>query len=217
MDLATRRMVIYGLFGLLIAGSTIAAFQVVPAPFLAKDGTLSIYFSGIQSDILSNQPIATQVAFSSATPPVNPSSGKPAANIVSLNVTIDSASLHKSGDANDSWVPIPHWTTTTIDLLKPTNVLTLLASAELPAENITMVRLHVSNAVAAVKDLSGLVSVKPVGVPSEMLKIPLSPDAKISGQMTTSIIVDRPQIVVDGTDQIRLTPVLHVDSVNEPR
>src|SRR6266699_1809430 len=169
MDLATRRMVIYGLFGLLIAGSTIAAFQVVPNPFLAKDGT----------------------------------------------VTIDSASLHKSGDASDSWVPIPHWTTTTMDLLKPTNVLTLIASAELPAENITMVRLHVSNAVAAVKDLTGLVSVKPVVVASEMLKIPLSPDARVSGQMTTSIIVDRPHIVVDGTDQIRLTPVLHVDSVNE--
>jgi len=214
MDLATRRMVIYGLFGLLIAGSTIAAFQVVPAPFLAKDGTLSIYFSGIQSDILSNQPIATQAAFSSATQPVIPSSGT--ANIVSLNVTIDSASLHKSGDPNDSWVPIPHWTTTTIDLLKPTNVLALIASADVPAENITMVRLHVSNAVAAVKDPSGLVSVKTVGVPSEMLKVPLSPDARISGQMTTSIIVDRPHIVVDGTNQIRLTPVLHVDSVNEP-
>ncbi len=214
MDLATRRMVIYGLFGLLIAGSTIAAFQVVPAPFLAKDGTLSIYFSGIQSDILSNQPIATQAAFSSATQPVISSSGT--ANIVSLNVTIDSASLHKSGDPNDSWVPIPHWTTTTIDLLKPTNVLTLIASADVPAENITMVRLHVSNAVAAVKDLTGLVSVKTVVVASEMLKIPLSPAARVSGQMTTSIIVDRPHIVVDGTDQIRLTPVLHVDSVNGP-
>jgi len=209
-------MVIYGLFGLLIAGSTIAAFQVVPAPFLAKDGTLSIYFSGIQSDILSNQPIATQVAFSSATPRVIQSSGKPAANIVSLNVTIDSASLHKSGDANDSWVPIPYWTTTTIDLLKPTSALDLIASANVPAENITMVRLHVSNAVAAVKDPSGLVSVKTVGVPSEMLKVPLTPDARISGQMTTSIIVDRPHIVIDGTNQIRLTPVLHVDSVNEP-
>ena len=211
MDLATRRMVIYGLFGLLIAGSTIAAFQVVPNPFLAKDGTLSMYFSGIQSDILSNQSVS-QVAFL----PVIPSSGKPAANIVSLNVTIDSASLHKSGDPNDSWVPIPHWTTTTIDLLKPTNVLALIASAEIPAENITMIRLHVSNAVAAVKDWSGLVSVKTVVVPSEMLKIPLSPDARISGQMTTSIIVDRPHIVVDGTNQIRLTPVLHVDSVNGP-
>jgi hypothetical protein len=215
MDLATRRMVYFGLVGLLIAGSTIATFQVVPNPFLAKDGTLSIYFSGIQSDILSNQPIAP-VAFLSAAPPSTPPSGKPA-NIVSLNVTIDSASLHKSGDPNDSWVSIPHWTTTTIDLRKPTNVLTLIASAEVPAENITMIRLHVSNAVAAVKDLSGLVSVKTVVVPSEMLKIPLSADARISGQMTTSIIVDRPHIVVDSTNQIRLTPVLHVDSVNGPR
>jgi hypothetical protein len=215
MDLATRRMVYFGLVGLLIAGSTIATLQVVPTPFLAKDGTLSIYFSGIQSDILSNQPIAP-VAFLSAAPPSTPPSGKPA-NIVSLNVTIDSASLHKSGDPNDSWVSIPHWTTTTIDLRKPTNVLTLIASAEVPAENITMIRLHVSNAVAAVKDLSGLVSVKTVVVPSEMLKIPLSADARISGQMTTSIIVDRPHIVVDSTNQIRLTPVLHVDSVNGPR
>jgi hypothetical protein len=215
MDLATRRMVYFGLVGLLIAGSTIATLQVVPTPFLAKDGTLSIYFSGIQSDILSNQPIAP-VAFLSAAPPSTPPSGKPA-NIVSLNVTIDSAWLHKSGDPNDSWVSIPHWTTTTIDLRKPTNVLTLIASAEVPAENITMIRLHVSNAVAAVKDLSGLVSVKTVVVPSEMLKIPLSADARISGQMTTSIIVDRPHIVVDSTNQIRLTPVLHVDSVNGPR
>jgi hypothetical protein len=215
MDLATRRMVYFGLVGLLIAGSTIATLQVVPTPFLAKDGTLSIYFSGIQSDILSNQPIAP-VAFLSAAPPSTPPSGKPA-NIVSLNVTIDSASLHKSGDPNDSWVSIPHWTTTTIDLRKPTNVLTLIASANVPAENITMIRLHVSNAVAAVKDLSGLVSVKTVVVPSEMLKIPLSVDARISGQMTTSIIVDRPHIVVDSTNQIRLTPVLHVDSVNGPR
>src|SRR5438309_12032753 len=210
-------MVIYGLFGLLIAGSTIAAFHVVPAPFLAKDGTLSIYFSGIQSDILSNQPIATQVAFSSATPRVIQSSGKPAANIVSLNVTIDSASLHRSGDPNDSWVPIPHWTTTTIDLRKPTNILTLIASAKIPAENITMIRLHVSTAVAAVKDSSGVVSIKTVVVPSKMLKIPLSPDARISGQMTTSIIADRPHIVVEGTGQILLTPVLHVDSVNGPK
>ncbi len=179
MDLATRKMVYYGLIGLLMAGSTIAAFQVVPNPFLAKDGTLSIYFSGIQSDILSNQSVS-QVAFLSQAPPIIPSSEKPAANIISLSVTIDSASLHKSGDANDSWVPIPHWTTTTIDLLKPTNVLTLIASADVPAENITMVRLHVSNAVAAVKDLTGLVSVKTVVVASEMLKIPLSPAARVS-------------------------------------
>lgn len=214
MDLATRKMLYYGLAGLLIAGSAVAAFQVIPTPFLPKDGTLSIYFSGIQPDILSNQPI-TQVAFSStATPSASPS-GK--LNIVSLNVTIDSASLHRNGDTNDSWLPIPHWTTTTIDLRKPTNVLTLIASAEVPAENITMIRLHVSNAVAAVKDSSGIVSLKPVVVPSEMLKIPLAPDARINGQMTTSIIVDRPHIVVDGINPILLTPVLHVDSVNGPR
>ena len=214
MDLATRRMVYYALVGLLMAGSTIAAFQVVPTPFLAKDGTLSIYFSVMQSDILSNQPIA-QVAFSSAATPSASSSGK--LNIVSLNVTIDSASLHRNGDTNDSWLPIPHWTTTTIDLRKPTSVLTLIASAEIPGENITMIRLHVSNAVAAVKDSSGIVSMKPVVVPSEMLKIPLAPDARINGQMTTSIIVDRPHIVVDGTNGILLTPVLRVDSVNGPR
>jgi hypothetical protein len=215
MDLATRKMFYYGLVGLLMAGSTIAAFQVIPTPFLAKDGTLSIYFSGIQSDILSNQSIA-QVAFLSAAPPSTSPSGK-SANIVSLNVTIDSASLHRRGDTNDSWLPIPHWTTTTIDLRKPTNVLILIASAEVPAENITMIRLHVSNAVAAVKDSSGVVSVKKVDVPSEMLKIPLAPDARINGQMTTSIIVDRPHIVLsNGMNPIRLTPVLHVDSVNGP-
>ena len=216
MDLATRKMVYFGLVGLLIAGSTIAALQVIPTAFLAKDGTISIYFSGIQSDILSNQPIA-QVAFLSNASPSTAQSGQPASNIISLNVTIDSASLHRSGDPNDSWVPIPHWTTTTIDLRKPTNILTLIASAKIPAENITMIRLHVSTAVAAVKDSSGVVSIKTVVVPSKMLKIPLSPDARISGQMTTSIIADRPHIVVEGTGQILLSPVLHVDSVNGPK
>ena len=45
MDLATRKMVYYGLLGLLLAGSTIAVFrvapQMIPVQFLAKDGTVS--------------------------------------------------------------------------------------------------------------------------------------------------------------------------------
>src|SRR6266571_2504721 len=51
MDLATRKMVYYGLVGLLMAGSTIALFQASPVQILPRDGTLSIYLADIQPDI----------------------------------------------------------------------------------------------------------------------------------------------------------------------
>src|SRR5690348_275772 len=98
MDLATRKMVYYGLLGLLVAGSTVAVFQVAPQVFptslLAKDGTLSIYLASIQSDIPSN-PMITLSALQSPVPQ-NPQRG----SILSLNVTIDSVTVHSNGNSN---------------------------------------------------------------------------------------------------------------------
>jgi hypothetical protein len=218
MDLATRKMVYYGLLGLLIAGSTIAVFrvapQVVPVQFLAKDGTFAVYFNSIPSDIQSNQGMSNP-GLQSITQPVTPSNpGISLFTIISLDVTIDSVMIHKSGTNDSGWMLVSHGSTT-IDLLKPSSVSVLIASDKVPAENVTLVQLHVSNATATVTAL-GIVTVKPVVVSSGNLKIPMGSGASVEPQMTTNVVADRPHIVIQGDGTIRLTPVLNVDSVSGP-
>jgi hypothetical protein len=218
MDLATRKMVYYGLLGLLIAGSTIAAFrvapQVIPVQFLSKDGTFAVYFNNIPSDISSNQ----------GTPNLSPLTSTLSVNphppglltVVNLNVTIDSIAFHESGSNDSGWTYRPQ-TPVTINLLQPTSVSVLIDSVKIPSENVTMVELHVSHASAAIS-IQGVVSIEQVVVSNENLKIPINSGASVQPQRTTSIVVDRPHIVVEGNSNvIRLTPVLNVDSVSGPK
>ncbi len=220
MDLATRKMVYYGLLGLLIAGSTIAVFrvapQVVPVQFLAKDGTFAVYFNSIPSDISSNQGMYNPGLLPIAQPTGSLTSSKFGFTIVSLDVTIDSVMIHKSGTNDSGWMQVSHGSMT-IDLLKPSSVSVLIASDKVPEENVTMVQLHVSNATATVTDTLGIVSVKMVVVSSEILRIALDSGASVKAQMSTSIVADRPHIVIEGSGQIRLTPVLTVDSLSGPK
>src|SRR6266705_4052436 len=95
MDLATRKMVYYGLVGLLIAGSNVALFQASPFQILPKDGTLSIYLSNIQPDILVNPNVASATQASSAN-----ATGRTCGAVLSLNVTIDRVTIHKIGRAS---------------------------------------------------------------------------------------------------------------------
>jgi hypothetical protein len=220
MDLATRKMVYYGLLGLLIAGSTIAVLrvapQVVPVQFLAKDGTLAVYFNSIPSDISSNQGMSNPglLSITQAVTANNPGIGL--FTVVSLDVTIDSVMIHKSGASDSDWMQVSHGSVT-IDLLQPSSVSVLIASDKVPAENVTMIELHVSNAMATAKDPAGVLSVKTVIVSSETLKIPVDSGATVKAQMSTSVVADRPHIVIEGDGQIRLTPVLNVTSVNGPK
>ena len=216
MDLATRKMVYYGLLGLLIAGSTVAVFRIAPQVVPAKDGTISVYFSSIPSDISSNQGMYNSGLLSIAQPSSSLTSSMFGFTIVSLDVTIDSVMIHKSGTNDSGWMQVSHGSMT-IDLLKPSSVSLLIASDKVPEENVTMVTLHVSNATATVTDTLGIVSVKIVAVSSETLKIPLNSGASVKAQMSTSIVADRPHIVIEGNRQIRLTPVLTVDSLNGPK
>ena len=215
MDLATRKMVMYGLLGLLVAGSTIALFQASLVQIIPKDGTLSIYFSSIPSDISRNQGI-TNFGLQSILQPSNAHAPGTPFNVTNLYVRIDSVMIHKSGANDSGWMTFSK-APMTIDLLKPSSVSALIASYKVPAENVTMIELHVSNATATVKDPLGIVSVKIVVVSSGILKIPLDSGASVKGQMSTSIIANRPHIVIEGNDQIRLTPVLSVDSINGPK
>ncbi len=204
LDLATRKMVYYGLLGLLVAGSTIAVFQVAPQIFptspLAKDGTLSIYLGSIQPDIFSN-PL---MAFSPSQSSIPQVPQKPSGSILSLNVTIDSVTIHKNADSNDIGKTLS--IRFTFDVLKPFSVSDLIASAQVPVENVTMVDLHVAGAIASVQGLSGL---QPVKVPSDQLKIPVSPAVHVSAQMNSSVVISgSAHIVFQGNGNITLTPVL---------
>lgn len=200
MDLATRKMVMYGLLGLLVAGSTIALFQVSPVQLIPKDGTLSVYLASIQPDIPGNPNIASSASQS----PLAHVSGRPNGTLLSLNVTIDTVTIHKNGDSSDSGMVISS-TKFTFDVLKPFDVSTLIAQAKVPVENVTMVDLHVSSATAAVQG-QGL---QPVKVPSSELKIPVSPIVHVNAQMSSSIVISgMAHIVFQGSQTIILTPVL---------
>jgi hypothetical protein len=217
MDLASRKMVYYGLLGLLIAGATITVFrlapQVVHTSILAKDGSLDIYFASVPSDIPSNSVVSsTGLPYGSL--PISTNGLLDLSAIVSLEVTIDSVIIHSNEANNTGWTEISH-SSTTLDLLKPTSVSVLIAGAKVPAQNITLVVLHVSNATATVS-LLGVITPVPVVVPSGNLKIPLDSGASIKPQMTTSITAERPHIVIEAINTIRLSPVLHVNSISGP-
>jgi len=204
MDRATRKMVYFAILGLLLAGSMIAVFQA--SPVLAKDGTVSVYMSNIQSDI-NGQPTVTGNSPQSPNAHV---SGKPTGTLLSLNVTIDSVSI----DRNDNGSAVTSSTKFTFDVLRPFNVSTLISSAKVPTENVTMVTLHVASAAAAVQGMSGLQTVK---VPSSELKIPVQPALEVKAQTSSSIVISgTAHIVFTGNGQIILTPVLHAQKMTGP-
>jgi Domain of unknown function (DUF4382) len=203
MDRATRKMVYFAIVGLLLAGSMIAVFQT--SPVLAKDGTVSIYMSSIQSDI--NVQPATTGSSQSASAQI---SGKPTVTLLSLNVTIDSVTIYR----NDNGSAVTSNVKFTFDVLKPFNVSTLILSTKVPAENVTVVALHVSSATAAVQGSTALQTVK---VPSGELKIPVQPALQVKAQTSSSILISgTAHIVFTGNKQIILTPVLHAQKMTGP-
>jgi uncharacterized protein DUF4382 len=203
MDRATRKMVYFAIVGLLLAGSMIAVFQA--SPVLAKDGTVSIYMSGIQSDI-NGQPTTTGSS-QSANAHI---SGKPTSTLLSLNVTIDSVTIYR----NDNGSAVTSNVKFTFDVLKPFNVSTLILSTKVPAENVTVVALHVASATAAVQGSTMLQTVK---VPSGELKIPVQPALQVKAQTSSSIVISgTAHIVFTGNSQIILTPVLHAQKMTGP-
>lgn len=204
MDRALLNMLYFGLAGLLIAGSIITVFQTTPV--IAKEGTVSVYLTGIASDIQGDPNVPEDVAAGA---------GRPRVDLLSLTVTIDSVSVHRSGaDDESGWTEISN-IPITLDVLRSTDVTTMIAMGPVPEQNITMVRLHITSATATVSH-SGAVSSMTVLVSSGELKIPLG-SARVTAQLNTSIAVTgKVNIVFQGNDMIRLTPVLHVDRVTGP-
>jgi hypothetical protein len=102
----------------------------------------------------------------------------------------------------------------TFDVLKPFSLSTLISKSSVPVENVTMVDLHVASATAAVQ---GLVGLQPVKVPSDALKIPVSPAVHIKAQMNSSIVISGNAHIVFAGNSIILTPVLHVEKTTGPQ
>jgi uncharacterized protein DUF4382 len=201
MDRATRKMLYFAFLGLLLAGSMIAFLQ--EDPMLSKDGTVSVYISNIQSDIV-GKPTITGSSPQSGNAHV---SGRPG-TLLSLNVTFDSVTIER----NDNRSAVTTNTKFTFDVLRPLVVSTLISSAKVPTENVTMVTLHVASAVAAVQGISGLQTVK---VPSNQVKIPVQPALEVKAQVSSSIVISgTAHIVFTGNGgQIILTPVLHAQKM----
>jgi hypothetical protein len=211
MDLATRRMVYYGLLGLLVAGSIVGVFRIAPSSivsFLAKDGTLNVYMASIQPEISGN----TFIPSAGSALDSFHVSGKPSGTLLSLSITIDSVSIHANGDSDTA--ERTKNVTFTFDVLKPLDVPILVTSFKVPVENVAMVSMHVSEAVASVSGINGLVSVK---VPSGELKVLVTPGAEVAGQETTKVtIAGTAHIVFTGMNTINLTPVLQVQKIEGP-
>lgn len=209
MDAATKSVLFFGMIGLVIAGSMIAVFQVRPSsiPILTKDGTMSVYMGGIQSDISGNQDMTGVSQYTGLLASAKPN------GILSLNVTIDSVSIHQSNAANESWTQISN-TRFTFDLLKPFTVSKLIATSRVPQEYITMVRLHIAAASASVLGAPGVLAVK---VPSDDLKLQVTPPIQVRAQLTSSItIAVSAHIVIEGNGQIKLTPELRTEETDGP-
>ncbi len=195
-------MLYFGLAGLLIAGSAITVLETVPV--VAKEGTVSVYFSGIALNTRGDPNVLPQTV-----------QGILSLRILSLNVTIASVSVHRAGaDDESGWTEISS-NLMVLDIMKSTDVTTLIAMGPVPQQNVTMVRLKVTGATAAVSG-SSAGSPEPVVVSSGELRIPLG-SARVRAQLNTSITVTGVMnIVVEGSGTIRLTPVLHVDRVTGP-
>ncbi len=203
MDKAARSVLFFAIIGVLAASSVIGVFQ--SAPVIAKNGTVSIYFTSMPPDIQSDMIIPGDLATAGAQGSVQ---------ILSLNVTIDSVSVHRSGAIEESGWTVISTTPVTIDVMKPTNVTMLIAMGQIPEQNITTVRLHVADATAAVKNSQVTVDVT---VPSNKLQISLVSSIRLKGESNTSIFADRPHIVVHRDGTIMLTPILHLDRVEVSR
>lgn len=195
MQVASRKLLLSALVGLLLAGSVAVAFEIGPLSVFPVNGTLSIEVTDL--------PVEAAAGFACGR-----------CEVTSLNVTVDSVRVHRSGALNltGEWIEVLNGSQT-FDITQLTNATQLLGSASIPQSLITQIRLHVTSAVAAISDIED-----PVGltVPSGELKVNMQPLLVRAG-MTTTVVVDfEPHVVCQGNGECKLTPVLGVKETTGP-
>jgi len=178
---ATKKLVEYGLAGLLIAVVLVAGLQLRPQGVLPTQGLLQISIGD----------------------PVSIACQNPGANVTltSLVVTISSVRVHRSGALNltGEWRNVTN-APKSLDLLH-LNDLTQLGSISITQGTITSVRLE---GVSAIGTTSSGKSIN-VTVSSDHLQV--NPNATVISGMKTSIVV-HPHVVCEGNGIFRLTPEL---------
>lgn len=195
LDPASRKLLEFGLIGLVLAGALALGVESKPANILPVNGTLIVEITDA---------------------PFGNNQGFPCGDCVvtSVNVTIGSVKVHRAGvlDVGGESIEVLK-TSVTLDLLKVTSP-TQLGSLNVHEGQITFVRLHVVEAKAM---LMGRPRVVVLAVPSGDLKVNFQSFATVKAGLTTSIVIDfQPHVVCQRNDDCRLTPVLAVKEVRGP-
>ncbi len=192
MDTATKSMLQFGLIGLALGGGLLGALQTRPATVLPFQGTVSVQIANPHLEFASNS---------------NRCHGD--CPVSSLNITIDSVSVHRSGELNltGGWLQISQ-APTTLDIAKTTGIGQLVGQEAIPPGSINLIRLRVSTATALGPSTNGPVSVTP---PSGKIDVVLSPTGEVkSGKLTTILLSF--QLTVNcsgnGNAECRLKPVV---------
>ncbi len=127
------------------------------------------------------------------------------ANLTHLNLTIDSLSIHRASDENDTWINLTLLGGKPVyfDLLALQNVTLTLSDTAIPAGNYTMIKMHVltANATYANGDT------EPLRVPSENMKIILQPQLIMTSGGALTLLIDiEPEINI--SHSLNLRPVV---------
>jgi len=191
LDAAARNMVQFGLIGIALASGLVWALQARPSTVLPFQGTVTVQIANPNLEFVSSR---------------NGCHGD--CLVSSLNLTIDSVSVHRSGQLNltGGWLQISQ-APTTLDIAKITGIGQLIGQGSIPPGFINLVRLQVSSATALGPSTNGPVSVT---IPSGKIDIALSPTGEVrSGKLTTVFLSFDLKIECNGNGngECRLRPV----------
>jgi hypothetical protein len=198
----TKKLVGYGIVGLVIAVALIAGLQVRPQTVLPTTGQLQISITG--------GPLITDPLSVTCHGNANQRSQRDQVeNLTSLVVNISSVQVHRTGELNltGDWITIPN-APKTLDLLALRSFNQLLGSTSMPDGVINLVRLTVgSTATAGIGTGS-----KSVTVSSGHLDV--QTNAQITSGKVTRINLElvQPHVVCQGNGDLRLTPELTATS-----
>jgi uncharacterized protein DUF4382 len=198
----TKKLIGYGVVGLVIAIALIAGLQLRPQTVLPSMGTLQI---SMTSDPLTTDPLSVMCHGNSSHSSQNVQTQN--ITITSLVVNVSSIQVHRTGALNltGDWITIPN-APKTIDILNLKSFSQL--STSMPDGVINLVRLTVGSTATAITGAGP----KTVTISSGHL------DAQTSAQVTsgkvTSITLElvQPHVVCQGSGDLRLTPELTATS-----
>jgi hypothetical protein len=110
-------------------------------------------------------------------------------NLTHLNLTIDSLSIHRASDDNETWInlTLTGGKPVYFDLLALQNITLTLSDTTIPAGNYTMIRMHVLTANATYPDGT---TVELNKVPSENMKIILKPHLIMTSGGAITLLID---------------------------